>query len=64
MRWFERNRAAMGPPGLFAEEYDVVQRQPLSNMLLKPSSTPCCSKAPTAWGQAGVASMGFQARAR
>ncbi|MFG2794094.1 glycoside hydrolase family 15 protein [Streptomyces sp. NPDC048419] len=26
-RWFERTRAACGPPGLFAEEYDVRQRQ-------------------------------------
>jgi GH15 family glucan-1,4-alpha-glucosidase len=27
MRWFERNRAACGSPGLFTEEYDVEQRQ-------------------------------------
>ena len=27
MRWFERNRAACGAPGLFTEEYDVEQRQ-------------------------------------
>src|SRR6185312_7977070 len=27
MRWFERNRAACGPPGLFSEEFDVTQRQ-------------------------------------
>ncbi|SCF09793.1 Glucoamylase (glucan-1,4-alpha-glucosidase), GH15 family [Micromonospora viridifaciens] len=26
-RWFERNRAACGAPGLFTEEYDVEQRQ-------------------------------------
>jgi GH15 family glucan-1,4-alpha-glucosidase len=26
-RWFERNRAAAGSPGLFAEEFDVQQRQ-------------------------------------
>nr|MDQ2722710.1 glycoside hydrolase family 15 protein [Actinomycetota bacterium] len=26
-RLFERNRAACGPPGLFAEEYDINQRQ-------------------------------------
>jgi GH15 family glucan-1,4-alpha-glucosidase len=31
-RWFERNRAACGPPGLFAEEYDVVQRQLRGNL--------------------------------
>jgi alpha,alpha-trehalase len=31
-RWFERNRAACGPPGLFAEEYDVSQRQMRGNL--------------------------------
>ncbi|MGI8578829.1 MAG: glycoside hydrolase family 15 protein [Nocardioidaceae bacterium] len=30
--WFERNRAACGPSGLFTEEYDVVQRQLRGNM--------------------------------
>jgi alpha,alpha-trehalase len=32
MRWFERNRAACGPPGLFTEEYDVLQRQLRGNL--------------------------------
>ena len=32
MRWFERNRAACGPPGLFSEEYDVTQRQLRGNL--------------------------------
>jgi alpha,alpha-trehalase len=31
-RWFERNRAACGPPGLFAEEWDVQQRQLRGNL--------------------------------
>lgn len=31
-RWFERNRAACGPPGLFAEEYDIAQRQLRGNL--------------------------------
>jgi len=31
-RWFERNRAACGSPGLFAEEYDVTQRQLRGNL--------------------------------
>ncbi|QFY10112.1 glycoside hydrolase family 15 protein [Nonomuraea phyllanthi] len=31
-RWFERTRAACGPPGLFAEEYDVAQRQLRGNL--------------------------------
>jgi len=31
-RWFERNRAACGPPGLLAEEYDVAQRQMRGNL--------------------------------
>jgi GH15 family glucan-1,4-alpha-glucosidase len=32
VRWFERGRAALGPPGLFTEEYDVVQRQLRGNL--------------------------------
>ncbi|MFI8949468.1 glycoside hydrolase family 15 protein [Streptomyces sp. NPDC053750] len=31
-RWFERTRAACGPPGLFAEEYDVRRRQLRGNL--------------------------------
>ncbi len=31
-RWFERNRAARGTPGIFAEEYDVSQRQMRGNL--------------------------------
>lgn len=31
-RWFERNRAACGPPGLFSEEYDTTQHQMRGNM--------------------------------
>ncbi|MFV0137440.1 glycoside hydrolase family 15 protein [Streptomyces sp. HMX87] len=31
-RWFERTRAACGPSGLFAEEYDVLQRQLRGNL--------------------------------
>ncbi|MBV9031876.1 MAG: glycoside hydrolase family 15 protein, partial [Pseudonocardiales bacterium] len=30
--WFERSRAACGPPGLFSEEYDVTQRQLRGNL--------------------------------
>jgi alpha,alpha-trehalase len=32
MRWFERTRAACGSSGLFAEEYDVRQRQLRGNL--------------------------------
>lgn len=32
LRWFERSRAACGPSGLFAEEYDVRQRQLRGNL--------------------------------
>jgi GH15 family glucan-1,4-alpha-glucosidase len=32
LRWFERNRSASGPPGLFAEEYDVRRRQLRGNL--------------------------------
>jgi alpha,alpha-trehalase len=31
-RWFERSRAACGPAGLYAEEYDVHQRQLRCNL--------------------------------
>ncbi|MFZ0216735.1 MAG: glycoside hydrolase family 15 protein [Candidatus Dormiibacterota bacterium] len=31
-RWFERNRAACGPPGLLAEEFGVSQRQLRGNL--------------------------------
>ena len=31
-RWFERNRAACGPPGLYSEEFDVRQRQLRGNL--------------------------------
>ncbi|GHJ54183.1 glycoside hydrolase [Nonomuraea sp. TT08I-71] len=31
-RWFERNRSACGPPGLYTEEYDVRQRQLRGNL--------------------------------
>jgi GH15 family glucan-1,4-alpha-glucosidase len=31
VRWFERNRAACGTPGLLTEEYDVTQRQVRGN---------------------------------
>ncbi|MGN6741913.1 MAG: glycoside hydrolase family 15 protein [Amnibacterium sp.] len=31
-RWFERNRAAAGSPGLFAEEFDVQERQLRGNL--------------------------------
>ncbi|WP_233562972.1 glycoside hydrolase family 15 protein [Micromonospora musae] len=32
LRWFERNRAACGPAGLYTEEYDVGQRQLRGNL--------------------------------
>jgi GH15 family glucan-1,4-alpha-glucosidase len=32
VRWFERNRAACGPPGLLTEEYDITQRQVRGNV--------------------------------
>jgi hypothetical protein len=31
-RWFERNRAVSGPPGLLSEEFDVTQRQLRANL--------------------------------
>ncbi len=32
LRWFERARTACGPPGIFAEEFDVMQRQLRGNL--------------------------------
>ncbi|MEU3167143.1 glycoside hydrolase family 15 protein [Streptosporangium sp. NPDC006930] len=32
VRWFERNRAACGSPGLYTEEYDIGQRQSRGNL--------------------------------
>jgi alpha,alpha-trehalase len=32
VRWFERTRAACGPPGLLSEEFDVQQRQLRGNL--------------------------------
>lgn len=32
VRWFERNRTACGPPGLFTEEFDMRQRQLRGNL--------------------------------
>ncbi|MGW7190079.1 glycoside hydrolase family 15 protein, partial [Streptomyces sp. NPDC054838] len=31
-RWFERNRSACGPPGLYAEEFDVGRQEPRGNL--------------------------------
>jgi GH15 family glucan-1,4-alpha-glucosidase len=31
-RWFERNRAACGSPGLYSEEYDITERQLRGNL--------------------------------
>jgi GH15 family glucan-1,4-alpha-glucosidase len=31
-RFFERNRSACGPPGLFSEEFDVGERQLRGNL--------------------------------
>jgi hypothetical protein len=63
LRWFERNRGSLGPPGLFAEEYDVVQRQLRGNL---PQAFVHALLLETAQrlGEAGVSSRGFDARAR
>ncbi|MFC4787235.1 glycoside hydrolase family 15 protein [Nocardioides sp. MAHUQ-72] len=63
LRWFERNRGALGPPGLFTEEYDVVQRQLRGNL---PQAFVHAVLLETAQrlGEAGVPSRGFWARSR
>ena len=63
LRWFERNRAALGPPGLFAEEYDVVQRQ-LRGNLPQAFVHALLLESAHRLGEAGVNSPGFQTRTR
>lgn len=63
LRWFERNRAALGPPGLFAEEYDVVQRQ-LRGNLPQAFVHALLLESAHRLGAAGVDSPGFWARRR
>jgi alpha,alpha-trehalase len=62
-RWFERNRSSLGPPGLFTEEYDVVQRQLRGNL---PQAFVHALLLETAQrlGATGVRSDGFTARER
>ena len=62
-RWFERNRGALGPPGLFAEEFDVVQRQLRGNL---PQAFVHALLIETAHelGRAGVGAEGFAAADR
>ena len=63
VRWFERSRGALGPPGLFAEEYDVVQRQLRGNL---PQAFAHALLLETAHqlGRAGVGAEGFEANER
>ncbi|GAA1953261.1 glycoside hydrolase family 15 protein [Nocardioides panacihumi] len=63
VRWFERNRSALGPPGLFAEEFDVVQRQLRGNL---PQAFVHALLLETAQrlGDAGIGTAGFGAAAR
>lgn len=63
LRWFERNRGALGPPGLFAEEYDVVQRQ-LRGNLPQAFVHAALLESAQRLGEAGVGSRGFDARSR
>ena len=63
VRWFERNRGSLGPPGLFTEEYDVIQRQLRGNL---PQAFVHALLLETAQrlGDAGVDPAGFAARSR
>ena len=63
VRWFERSRGALGTPGLFAEEYDVVQRQLRGNL---PQAFTHALLMETAHelGRAGVGDDGFDAEER
>ena len=63
LRFYERNRGALGPPGLFAEEYDVVQRQLRGNL---PQAFVHAAALETGHrlAGAGVSSFGFEAVGR
>ena len=58
LRWFERNRGVLGPPGLFTEEFDVVQRQSRGNL---PQAFVHAAALETAQrlGEAGTDTRGF-----
>ena len=60
VRWFERNRGALGPPGLFTEEFDIVQRELRGNL---PQAFVHAAALETAQrlGEAGVDVSGFAA---
>lgn len=50
--WFERNRAACGPPGLFTEEFDVRQRQLRGNIpqaFVHALLLECAARLPRPW---------------
>ncbi len=50
--WFERNRAACGPSGLFTEEFDVGQRQLRGNMpqaFVHALFLECAARLPRPW---------------
>jgi GH15 family glucan-1,4-alpha-glucosidase len=63
VRWFERTRSALGPPGLFTEEFDVVERQ-LRGNLPQAFVHALLLETAHALGASGVGTDGFQARDR
>jgi hypothetical protein len=63
LRWFERTRAALGSPGLFTEEFDVVQRQQRGN-LPQAFVHALLMEAAHRLGEAGIDSHGFEAHDR
>ena len=63
VRWFERNRGSLGPPGLFAEEFDVVERQ-LRGNLPQAFVHALLIETAHALGRAGVETEGFAAEDR
>jgi len=54
--WFERSRAACGPPGLFTEEFDVGQRQLRGNIpqaFVHALLLECAARLPRPWQESG-----------
>ncbi len=54
MLWFERNRAACGPPGLLTEEFDVGERQLRGNIpqaFVHALLLECAARLPRPWSE-------------
>ena len=66
-RWFERNRAACGSPGLYSEEYDVTERQLRGNLpqaFVHALMLECAARLAAPWPQAAAVTPARQPPAK